>query len=70
MLEDAWLKGDCANGEQSEGNVVLAATKYAINWVLCDAEPLSQHMAASVGCKVWAHQRVPAANQNDSRDLL
>lgn len=31
---------------------MLAATKDAINWVLCDDEPLSQHMAASVGCKV------------------
>lgn len=35
-----------------EGSVVLAAMKYAINWVLSDAEPLSQHMAASVGCEV------------------
>lgn len=34
VLEDAWLKGDCANGEQSEGNVVLAAMEYAINWIL------------------------------------
>lgn len=32
--------------------MVLAAMECAINWVLCDAEPLSQHMAASVGCKV------------------
>lgn len=39
----------------------------AINWVLCDAEPLSQHMAASVGCKVWAPQRVPTATQNGSK---
>lgn len=31
---------------------MLAATKDALNWVLCDDEPLSQHMAASMGCKV------------------
>lgn len=32
--------------------MVLAATKDAVNWVLCGDEPLSQHMATSVGCKV------------------
>lgn len=32
--------------------MVLAALKDALNGVLRDAEPLPQHMATSVGCKV------------------